>query len=149
MKYLFFILSIGFQSVYGQIAFNTGDVNLDAELNLINKNAQGDMSSFNADMRASFGVSDSKLDYMRGDLRMSAGDIYIALEIGKIARVKIDRVLTVYNTNRNKGWGYIAKEMGIKPGSREFHQLKDHTKSQSGKGSAKVKGNGKAKGKKH
>jgi hypothetical protein len=29
-----------------------------------------------------------------------------------------------YKKNRGKGWGVMAKSLGIKPGSREFHELK-------------------------
>ena len=36
-------------------------------------------------------------------------------------------VLTVaerYKKNPGKGWGVVAKDLGIKPGSSEFHELK-------------------------
>jgi len=35
---------------------------------------------------------------------------------------------------KTKGWVYIAKEMGIKPGSAEFHELINQSKGNSSKG---------------
>ena len=58
-----------------------------------------------------------------------------------------DEVLGEYKENNGKGWGVIAKNLGIKPGSREFHELKDDdsgmialAKGKKGKG-YKEKGN--------
>lgn len=57
-------------------------------------------------------------------------------------------MLVLYNNK--KGWGAVAIDLGIKPGSREFHRLKG--KSISGIGKVKSKhwdnGKGKSKGKK-
>ena len=36
----------------------------------------------------------------------------------------VDYVLNKYRTEKNKGWGVMAKSLGIKPGSKEFHALK-------------------------
>ena len=50
-----------------------------------------------------------------------------------------------------KGWGNLAKTLGIKPGSREFHALKrghdlyDENPTCEDKAKAKTKGNGKGK----
>ena len=61
----------------------------------------------------------------------------------------IDDVIISYKKNKEKGWGVIAKEMGIKPGSPEFHALKGKTKTRKDKGKSegKGKGNGNSKGK--
>src|SRR5262245_25698685 len=40
------------------------------------------------------------------------------------------------------GWGVIAKAQGIKPGSDEFHELKESGKQPEGKGQEKGKGKG-------
>jgi hypothetical protein len=56
-----------------------------------------------------------------------------------------------YQRSHGKGWGVIAKELGIKRGSPEFHALKrgafTFTGEPSGASSDKGKGKGKAKGK--
>jgi len=56
---------------------------------------------------------------------MTAGDIYLTLEIAKITKKSVNQVVEAYQNNREKGWGTIAKELGIVPGSDEFNQLKD------------------------
>jgi hypothetical protein len=57
-----------------------------------------------------------------------------------------ETVVQTYQTHKGKGWGVIAKELGIKPGSREFHALKngDLTFGETpGDGPGKGKGKGK------
>jgi len=36
----------------------------------------------------------------------------------------MEAVLSVYHYHAGKGWGAIARELGIKPGSSQFHALK-------------------------
>jgi hypothetical protein len=55
-----------------------------------------------------------------------------------------ETVVEKYRVNKSKGWGVIAKEMGIKPGSPEFHAMK---KSMKSKGAKKQGGASKEKGK--
>jgi hypothetical protein len=134
-----------------QIKFNTGSAEMDANLNGINVDAKVDLGKFKADLSLSFGVPESKIDYMLS-INMQPAEVYLALEIANITHTNCDQVVEVYNKNKGKGWGVIAKEMGIKPGSAEFHELKNKTKGKKSKGSGKKenkgKGNGKGKGKK-
>ncbi len=37
----------------------------------------------------------------------------------------MERVYGVYREDHGRGWGAIAHRLGIKPGSREFHEMKD------------------------
>jgi hypothetical protein len=53
-------------------------------------------------------------------------------------------VLREYKSSKGKGWGVIAKSLGIKPGSKEFHELKRSQDLYNGQNS---KGKGKGKGK--
>lgn len=157
MKQLLFIalIAVAPTIINAQIQFNTGSSDLDADLNIINSDAKKDITSFKADLSVSFGVSVKKIDYM-SSLKMEPGEIYLALEIAKISKRSVDDVIECYKNNKSKGWGYIAKEMGIKPGSAEFHQLKGKSKDKKEKGnsgkshqdnSSKGKGNGKGNGK--
>ncbi|GAA3579300.1 hypothetical protein [Snuella lapsa] len=86
---------------------------------------------------------------MTVSLGMIPGEIYFSLEVAKIARVSLDRVLTVYRTHKSRGGGVIAKELGIKPGSAEFHQLKHNAGSKKGKGPGKKHNNSHKKKGKH
>lgn len=139
---LFALLTFGFIS-YAQ--YNTGDVQLNASLSKIDANAQLDFGAFKADLGATYNVSTGKIDSWSVDLGMKAGDIYLALEIAKLTKKPVDDVVKVYQKNKTKGWGVIAKELGIKPGSPEFHALKDNAK---GKGE-KEHGHGGGKGSPH
>ena len=111
----------------------------------LDANAKLDFGTFRSDISIGYNISEKKIDYLHADIGMSAGDIYLTVEIAKITRRSIDQVVEVYSTHKTKGWGVIAKELGIKPGSPELHALKDNAKS---KGKGNGKGKGKAKSKK-
>ena len=72
-------------------------------------------------------------------------DAYMVLRLAEMAKLPSARVMSEYKPG--KGWGVVAKNLGIKPGSPEFHALKgsqdlyiDFTKEQE-----KAKGKGKKK----
>ena len=132
-------------SASAQISFRTGNVQLDTDLNTINARASADFGAFKTDMQLSYNVSEKSIEYMTGNLSMAFGEVYLALEIAKIAKKPLNDVLVCYQTHKSKGWGYIAKEMGIKPGSDAFHQLKNSANSQKGKGAGKKQAKGKGK----
>jgi len=135
---LFTILSLHFLSA--QISFNTGSVEFDADLNVINTNANKDLPSFKTDLSVSFGVSVATIDNMFA-IGMSAGDVYIGLEISNTTSKPVSDIITSYRKNKGKGWGVIAQEMGIKPGSDEFFALKGKCKNKKDKGNSKGNGN--------
>ncbi|MBL7917270.1 MAG: hypothetical protein JNM96_02665 [Bacteroidia bacterium] len=142
-----------------QLSAKSGDTELDASLDEINVKAQLDVPLFKNDLKLEFGVSDSKLDKMLVSMDMSPADVYMTLETARITKKTDDDVLKAFTANKTKGWGAIAKEMGIKPGSPEFHALKGKAKNKKGKGGGPkkggaeqggggpAKGNGKGKGK--
>ena len=150
MKKILFLLSFFTLSAvasFAQIAFRTGSADFDASLNSINANAQLDLGAFKADLSVSFGMPRQEVDNLFS-IGMEPGEVYLALEIGRITRKPIDDVIVVYRDYKSKGWGVIAKELGIKPGSSEFHALKGKAKTKSAKGksggsaSSGGKGNG-------
>jgi len=124
--------------------YNTGDEELDKSLLSIDANASLNFGDFKVDISGSYDITEKKLDYLSVEIGMKAGDIYLTVELAKITEKSVDEVVTVYTANKNKGWGVIAKELGIKPGSPEFHALKGKTK-EKGKGNSKSKGKGKGK----
>ena len=101
-------------------AFATG---LDSFLGEINVSAQSDLGGFRTDLSVTFGVSSGEVDGLF-KIFASPADVYITLRIGEVADVKIDRVVDQYRSNKGQGWGVIAKNLGIKPGSAKFHALK-------------------------
>ena len=127
---------------YGQISFKTGDSGLDAELNIANKEAKADLSLFKKNLSTEFSISVPKIEGLLKS--MLPGEILIAVKIASVANKPIDTVVDSYKRNKDKGWGVIAKEMGIKPGSAEFHALKGK-KKKANPGKGKGKGNSKGK----
>ncbi|WP_242155927.1 hypothetical protein [Aestuariivivens sediminis] len=130
---LFFVFIFNFYLVSGQMAFNTGSVQLDSDLNSINTQARKNSHAFETDIKLSYDISDRQLNYMSLDLHMAPGEIFLSLEISRIVKVSLDEVLSIYRTKKSKGWGVIAKQFGIRPGSQEFHQLKNIASSKSGR----------------
>ena len=140
MKNIFaLVLIIAANSLAAQVEFKTGNTEFDADLNQINASAKLDMPAFKADLTATFGVTPKNIEYMVS-INMEPGEMYIALEISSAVNKPIESVIDTYEANRDKGWGFIAKEMGIKPGSPEFHALKGKTKDKKEK-AAKSNGN--------
>jgi len=140
-RILISFIIIGF-SLTSYAQYNTGDAQLNASLSKIDANAQLDFGAFKADLSASYNVSTNTIDNWSIDLGMKAGDIYLALELAKITKKPADEVVKVYQKDKGKGWGVIAKELGIKPGSPEFHALKNNATGKSEKAhGGKGKGN--------
>lgn len=146
--FLTFLATISFS----QIRFNTGSPDLDTDLNAINTNAKIDLGGFKVSLSADYKVTSKQIDHLFS-LGMQPGEVYLSLEISAITGKKVEDVAACYKSNKTKGWGYIAKEMGIKPGSAEFHELKGHSKAKKEKGNSsnnkgQGNGNGKSKNKK-
>jgi hypothetical protein len=126
----------------------TGDGELDLTLGDMNTNAKANLSAFKKDLSLNFNIGVDKIDQMMVTYNMEPADIYLTLQIGQQTGKTPDQVAECYKKNKGKGWGVIAQEMGIKPGSAEFHALKDKAKGKNNKMKEKGKGNnGKAKGK--
>jgi len=51
-------------------------------------------------------------------------DAYMVFRMGELSHQPVERVVDEYKEDRGKGWGVMAKRLGIKPGSKEFHALK-------------------------
>ncbi len=96
---------------------------LDAFLDHVNVEAHADINVFAARLSAQFGVPEAQVRIVLGKVRQPA-DAFMVFQIGQMAHRDADSVLRVYESHRGRGWGVIAQEMGIKPGSAEFKALK-------------------------
>ncbi len=56
--------------------------------------------------------------------RWAPGDIYFACALAKLAGRPCRYVVDLWERDHAQGWGAMAKRLGIKPGSAQFHQLK-------------------------
>lgn len=115
---LIFMLAL---PVFGQ-NFRTGDATLETELRNINVTARKDLRVFKSQTSTNFGVAVPKLDKMLAI--MQPAEVILSLRIARVRNISVDRVIQSYKVNKGKGWGVIAKDLGIKPGSTEFHALK-------------------------
>ncbi|MDD2673098.1 MAG: hypothetical protein PHW43_11905 [Syntrophales bacterium] len=116
-----------------------------------NAQASLDPSGFRARIATRFHVGDAQISAVMSNIKEPAG-IYMAFRLGEMSRRPVSRVVEVYEQNKGKGWGVLAKRLGIKPGSAEFHALKrghdlDGYEQGNGKGKDKHKGKGKRKNK--
>ena len=109
----------------------------------LNIQAQADASGFQARLATRFQIGQTRVNLVLGGVDKPA-DAYMVFRLGEIARKPPEEVMKVYK--EGKGWGALAKSLGIKPGSREFHALKKgHDLDRKSGGKDKGKGKGKQK----
>lgn len=126
---------------------------LDGFLSNLNIQARTDLHTFSAKLSAQFGVPEMQVRTIISTVR-EPSDAFMCLQLGQWTQKPAEQVVSVYKANQGKGWGVIAKSMGIKPGSAEFHALKNGDLSFSGQpagdnGERRGKSKGKGKGKGH
>jgi len=114
-----------------QAQYNTGDAELDETLINLDLEASISDGAFKSNISRIYNLSNSNIQYLTVEIGMTAGDIYLTLEIAKITQQSISQVVQAYQVNREKGWGAIAMDLGIVPGSAEFEKLKDKLKHQA------------------
>ena len=124
---------------------------LDAFLDSLNVQAKADMNGFAAKVSAQFGAPLTQVQTVISTVKQPA-DAFMVFQLGQMARRPPETVMHTYMANRGKGWGVIAKDLGIKPGSPEFHALKRgdlvlNGIPGGGPGEGHEKGHGKGKGK--
>jgi hypothetical protein len=113
-----------------------------------NIKAEADSSGFKTRLSTRFKIGNMEINAVLRKVDNSA-DAYMVLRLGEMSGKPIDNVITKYKSSKGKGWGLLAKSLGIKPGSAEFHALKRgddlyNTKSIAhNKGKYKNKGKGK------
>jgi hypothetical protein len=110
----------------------------------VNAQAKADTSRFHATVAAQFGVPEVQITAVLGRVH-DPGDAFMVFQVSQMSHQPVERVLPVYESHKGKGWGAMAKELGIKPGSPEFHALKNGD-LQYGPGGAGGHGKGKGKG---
>ncbi len=126
---------------------------IDGFLDSLNIQARADMNGFSAKVSAQFGVPEVQVRTVIGTVAAPA-DAFMVFQLGQMTRKPPETVVQVYQANRGKGWGVIAKNLGIKPGSPEFHALKRGDFALTGApgggpGEGRGHGHGKGKGKGH
>lgn len=143
LRNLTLILLIFFLSVTVAAA---GDFDWTRDLNI---RAQADPSGFRAQLSTRFKIGDAQVKVVLGNVDRPA-DAYMVFRLGEMSSRSTDYVLSKYRVSKRKGWGELAKKLGIKPGSREFHALKNGSDlyAHDNKGYKQKKEKSKGKGKK-
>ena len=149
LKYLvcFYLLIIGYVSSAIAAQYDW--------LKELELSAKADPSGYMLELATRFKIGDVEVKSVLSEVK-NYSDAYMVLKLGELADQQTDTVIEYYNSRKNKGWGALARQLGIKPGSREFHALKrghdlnlDTSDSEDYKGKGKSKGNSKGKGKAH
>ena len=120
-----------------------GDFGWTKDLNI---RAEADSNGFRAQLSTRFKIGNAQVQVVLGNVD-SPADAYMVFRLGEMSTKSVDYVLKKYRTEKNKGWGVLAKSLGIKPGSKEFQALKEgsdiYGKTDKGKGKKKNKSKGK------
>ena len=117
--------------------FGTGDLEFDVVLENMNINAKLDLETFKAELRIEYGISDSQWERMTATLEMEPAEVYLTAELSRISDRPIEEVVEVWQNERSRGWGRIARSLGIPPGSKEFKALKEGTSEKTNQGQGK------------
>jgi hypothetical protein len=141
MKKIFSLLSVIFLSL---LMFSPvlASSDLDSFVKSLNVQAQADLGAFKVRLSTQFGVPVPRVEAIMASVR-TPGDAYMCFRVGQVASQPVEVVTKEYQANKGKGWGKIAKNLGIKPGSKEFHALKkgdfngDYADAGRGKGKGK------------
>ncbi len=92
----------------------TKDFNIQAEAN---------PSGFRARLATRFKIRDAQIKIVLNNIEEPA-DAYMVLKLGEMSNQPTENVIEEYKSVKGKGWGALAKSLGIKPGSKEFQALK-------------------------
>uniref|UniRef100_C6DZ25 Uncharacterized protein n=1 Tax=Geobacter sp. (strain M21) TaxID=443144 RepID=C6DZ25_GEOSM len=121
---------------------------LEVFLSNVNVQARADMPGFSVGLSTQFGVPVTQVQAVIRSVPEPA-DAFMILQLGQMSGKRPETVLAVYRPNKKKGWGAIAKDLGMKPGSAEFHALKNGDLDFTGKPSKSGGGHGSSRGSKH
>ncbi|MBF0407470.1 MAG: hypothetical protein HQM10_08950 [Candidatus Riflebacteria bacterium] len=97
------------------IAVKVKGVDVDAEV---------DIAGYKVRVGAEYGAKTNEIDDLLSLYKMLPSDVLTAYELSRQLRIPVIVVADEYKRNSGNGWGVIAKSLGIKPGSPEFHALK-------------------------
>ena len=115
-----------------------------------NLKAVEDPAGLTARLEARFKIGEAKIKAILETVEHPA-DAYTLFRLGEMCKQPMDQVMKKYQANKGKGWGVLAKSLGIKPGSKEFHELKqgqdlyDDRPQDKGRPDKEEKGKGKGK----
>jgi hypothetical protein len=110
----------------------------------VNVSAEGNIGGYRTEVGLHYGASGPSLDLAFRSVD-SPAEVAVLLWLGQRSSKPMETVVEVYRKQKGQGWGVIAQSLGIKPGSADFHALKQgnlgwQPKQQAAKGGGKEKG---------
>jgi hypothetical protein len=120
MKKTFFAVTLFF-ILAGLASLAQADLNV--FLNDLNHQAATDRYSYNTRLSNQFGIPLSRTESIVRSVD-SPAHAFMLLQLGVMSGRPFDTIFNIYQRDRKKGWGAMAQQLGIKPGSPEFHALK-------------------------
>ncbi|HPR50831.1 MAG TPA: hypothetical protein PLU81_03540 [Deltaproteobacteria bacterium] len=141
MKLMRMLFMISMTLLLVSSAASAGDFDWIKDFNI---KAEADPDGFRARLAARFDLGDVQIKTVLGNIEEPA-DAYMVLRLGEMSGKPTDHVMRTYKSAKGQGWGALAKNLGIKPGSKEFQALKNNCDLYDDNGSTKKKGKGKGK----
>lgn len=117
------LLSAGIMFLIVIIFPFSAHADLESFLSDLNRQAKADLNSFSFRLSAHFGVPLPQVKIIMDKVE-TAADAFMCFQLGRMTNKQPETVVQTYSNNKGKGWGVIAKELGINSGSAEFHALK-------------------------
>ena len=102
----------------------TGDRRLDSYLGKINERAEADPDGFIRQLSQKHNIPEDEIRQAKERHGLSYGDTYMATALSRLSKRPVGVVAEDFNKNQGRGWGVMAMNLGIKPGSAEFQQMK-------------------------
>ena len=102
----------------------SGDAWVDAQLADINRYGSRYREPFVDEIVRYYGAPRALVNELLAKRRWVPGDVFYACAIAQVLGRPCRHVADEWDRNRGKGWGVVAAELGVKPGSAEFHSLK-------------------------
>jgi hypothetical protein len=110
----------------------TGDRKLDSLLGKINRQAEAEPEAFIRQLSQQHNIPEEEIRQAKERHRLSYGDAFMATALSRISKRPVGVVAEEYSKNRGRGWGVMAMNIGIKPGSPAFHQMKANARGSLG-----------------
>lgn len=110
-------LQQGWKELQEQIAIKVKHVDVDAE---------ADIAGYKVRLGAEYGADPKDIDDLMRVYQMPPSDLLTAYELARLCKTPVSIVAREYRQNKGKGWGVMAHNLGIKPGSPAFHALKNN-----------------------
>lgn len=103
----------------------SGDVWVDAWLGDMNRYGTRYRDPFIDEMVRYHGAPRDLVTDLLVARRWAPGDVYYACTIAQVIGRPCRYVADEWERDHGQGWGAVARRLGIKPGSAEFHRLKN------------------------